>query len=118
MGKPYRGGKETSDNQRLKHENKKLKKQISKLRKVINSIDIQHYNFVQDLLNSQSFKDDTNDNRVKEKLEKQWECFQCDEGIMRLIMLHRAGEPYYLRKCDKCEHKTRMKKYEDGVEGV
>lgn len=116
MGKTKRL-KEFDELQKLKEENKKLKKQVSKLRKVINNIDIDHYNFVYDLLNSESFKEKPKKTAEKE-LEKKWYCFKCENGIMRLAIIHRAQEPYYFRKCDCCENKTKMKKYTEDVEGV
>lgn len=109
--------KEQDQLQKIRQENTKLKKQVAKLRKVINNIDIEHYKFVQDLLNSETFKKKSAP-AIQEELEKKWACHQCEEGVMRLIILHRAGEPYYTRKCDSCSNKTKMKRYTEGVEGV
>lgn len=109
--------KEWDEIQKLKAENKKLRTQVGKLRKVIKNIDIEHYQFVQDLLNSENFKD--NPVKItKKELEKQWQCYECESGVMRLVTIHRVGEPYYFRKCDNCDNRTKMKKYTDEVQGV
>ena len=52
------------------------------------------------------------------EIEKKWCCFECEDGIMRMVLIGRAGEPYYFRKCDQCGHKTKMKRHTEGVEGV
>ena len=117
MARKVQRDKEWNELQRLKTENKKLRTRISKLRKVIKNIDIEHYQFVQDLLNSENFKEEPVQ-VTKQSLEKQWQCFKCDKGIMRLITISRAGEPYYFRKCDHCTNKTKMKKYTNEVSGV
>lgn len=109
--------KEFTDNQRLKEENKRLRTQVSKLRKVINNIDMSHYSFVQDLLNSKDFE--AKPAKVtKEEVEKKWQCFNCEDGIMRLLTFSKMGDPYYMRKCDSCDHKTKVKKYTEDVKGV
>lgn len=109
--------KEQDQLQKVIEENQRLKKQISKLRKVIKNIDIEHYQFVQDLLNSKTFKENPI-KTTKKELEKQWECHQCSEGIMRLIIVHKLREPYYFRKCDNCTNKTKLKKYDDSIKGA
>lgn len=116
--KTHNRDKEYDEMQRIKQENKKLREQIGKLRKVIKNIDIEQYNFVQDLLNSETFEEDNTQKIAQKKLEKKWECFTCGKGVMRLITLNRAGEPYYMRKCDKCDNRTKLKKYTNDVEGA
>lgn len=111
-------GKEQDKLQKMLAENKRLKAQVSKLRKVIKNIDIEHYKFVQDLLNSDKFVDNTAEIELQKKLEEKWACFTCGKGVMRLVMLNRAGIPHYIRKCDICDNKTKMKKYTEDVEGV
>lgn len=124
MGKGrQRGGKtdkEYDEIQKLKSENKRLKLQVSKLRKVAANIDRHHYTFVQDLLDSEDMQEDTKaaEVQIQRKMEDKWGCHLCGKGVMRLVILHRAGEPYYIRKCDHCDNKTKLKKYTDDIEGV
>ena len=53
-----------------------------------------------------------------EELEKIWSCYECEQGVMKLVILNRAGEPYYIRKCNHCDNKTKMKKYTEEITGV
>lgn len=116
MGKTKRI-KEFDDIQKLKNDNKKLRIQVSKLRKVIKNIDLDHYNFVKDLLESDNFNE-TPIKVTNKKLEEKWSCYKCDSGILRLIIVNKCGEPYYFRKCDYCENKTKTKKYNEDIKGV
>lgn len=119
MGKSYNGDKEWNELRRTKEENKKLRRQNNKLKKVIKNIDIQHYEFVQDLIESQESEDDNHTKKVtQEKLEENWKCHKCDNGIMRLITINRAGNPFYFRRCDSCDNKTKMQRFNEDVEGV
>lgn len=115
--KRHNNDKEESDLQKLKAENQTLKRQVSKLKKVINNIDMDHYSFVQDLLNSKDFND-TPIKNTKKEVEKKWSCFKCEEGIMRLMTFSKMGELNYLRKCDCCDNRTKAQPYTEDVEGV
>lgn len=111
--------KEKDNSWKLQEENKRLKKQISKLRKVISRLDFEQYQNVREIVEAQERQDEEfiKDQRQK-SLEERWKCFKCEDGVMRLLVVHRAGNPYYLRKCDCCTNKTKMKKYTDEVEGA
>lgn len=58
-------------------------------------------------------------NKVDEQIEK-WTCYQCESGYLALHKIKKVNEMYYFRACinEKCKHKTKLKKYHDGVEGV
>jgi formylmethanofuran dehydrogenase subunit E len=96
MGKSRRGGKdkEFDEIQRLKQENKKLRAQVTKLRNVVRHVDTNHYQFVQEMLSSEVFQQDSQqaEKDLKKKLECQWGCNDCGKGVMRLTILHRAGD--------------------------
>lgn len=104
---------------KLKVENKRLRNQVSKLRKVISRLDFEQYAHVRDLLEAHE-KEDVKEVSKREKisLEEKWKCYHCDDGVLRLVMFHRMGKPYYFRKCDGCTHRTKMKPYNEEVEGV
>ncbi len=122
MGKSRRGGKDKEWDrlQKLTEENKRLRQQVSKLRNVVKNIDTSHYHFVQDLLESELFDQDNRAEKkqLQQKLESKWGCHECGKGVMRLIILHRAGEPFYLRRCDHCDNKTKLKPHTPDVEGI
>ena len=117
-----KGGKEKefTEIQKLKEDNKKLRAQISKLRNLVKNIDANHYEFVNDLMSSDRFNPKTKETKkqLRQKIEEQWKCHECDDGIMRLVVMHRVGEPWYLRKCDCCLHKTKLKKYNEEITGA
>ena len=119
MARKQRQGREWDDYQKLKAENKKLKGQVSKLRKVISRLDFEQYTNLKELIDSHERQDSALvEQQKKQELENKWNCYECGSGVMRLVIIHRAGEPYYIRKCDHCDNKTKMKKYTDEVEGV
>jgi len=105
--------------QKLRRENVKLKGQISSLRKQLSRIDLDRYTNLRDIIEAHELEDDEFD--IKESLEeskKKWECFDCKEGILNLIMITKCGDPFYLRRCNNCGKKTRLKKYDETVKGI
>lgn len=60
----------------------------------------------------------------KEKNEKDskastatnWDCFKCDDGVLRIIIVNRMDGKHYFRACNKCENRTRLKVYHDEVQ--
>lgn len=105
---------------RLKHENKKLKKEITRLRKELSKVD--RYEDLQDLVEQQYEEDNKVHGFTKEvsreDLLKQWGCFECKAGYMKLIILSRMDGVFYFRRCSACAHKTRLKKYTEKVQGI
>jgi len=96
---------------KLKYENKKLKKRISGLRKQLDRIDLDRYHNLKGMIE----KHDREDHEVQlaeseMKLRRIWECWKCRDGILRYIPLSRRDGEYYLRKCDNCENRTKVKK--------
>ncbi len=111
--------KEQDQLKRLQRENTKLKKQIASLRKQLSRIDLDRYSHLKDIIEAHEDEDEAFD--IKESIElekKKWECFDCTDGILRLVMVWKAGVPFYLRKCDGCAKKTKLKRYDETVKGV
>jgi hypothetical protein len=111
--------KEQDDLQKIKRENDKLKKQVSALRKQLARIDIGRYENLQDLIHKfdkleveETLKNDA------EAQAKRWKCFKCEHGVLHLKVFERQDGIVYLRKCDKCDNKTKLKKWNENVEGV
>lgn len=52
------------------------------------------------------------------ELERKWKCHQCDEGILRLIIVPGLETNRYFRKCSMCAHRTTIKEHHNEVEGV
>lgn len=110
---------EISDNKRLKLENQKLKKQISSLRKQLARIDLDRYSYLKDVIEAHEQEDQEFDVKISlEEEKRKWECFDCHDGVLRLIMLSKAGEPFYFRRCDNCAKKTKLKKFTESVQGI
>ena len=111
--------KEQDDLQRIKRENDKLKKQVSSLRKQLVKIDINRYENLQDLIHKfdkQEVEESLEKNKQDE--EKRWKCFECEEGTLRLKVIERPNGIVYLRKCDNCVNKTKLKKWNKEVNGI
>ena len=52
-----------------------------------------------------------------EDLKAKWKCFQCNEGVLRILMI--PGNRYF-RKCTICDHRTEAQVYEniEDIEGI
>jgi len=110
--------KEQDELQKTRRENDRLKKQVSSLRKQLARIDIGRYENLQDLIekfDKQEVEDTLK--RNAEEQEKRWKCFKCADGVLHLKVFERHDGIVYLRKCDSCEHKTKLKKWDKSVEG-
>jgi len=110
---------EQDDLQKVKRENDKLKKQISSLRKQLARIDINRYENLQDLMQKFDKIEVEDDLKLSKKAkEKKWKCFNCEEGILRLKVFERPDGIFYLRKCDCCDNRTKLKKWNKDIDGI
>jgi hypothetical protein len=107
--------REYSKEQKFINENKSLKQEIAQLRKQIARIDLGWC--------PKCLEKYTPNQELPPKIEnmgkkKDRTCFKCHEGRLTVFRYNRAGEQYYFRKCNKdgCGHRTRGKKWEEGVE--
>jgi hypothetical protein len=111
------GDKELDDLQRFKRENAKLKKENAKLRKLI-----QRGQINQELLHELVQKETEEAQAVEldKKMLEKWRCHKCGDGVLKLHLLKRLDGTFYYRKCNglACDHKTRLKRYTNDVEGV
>lgn len=121
MGKTYNGSsrncdKEFSREQKLAHENKKLKREISKLRKQIARLDLESDRFknLKELVDQQYREDNTK--KESEKAKTKWQCFKCQEGVLKIVIYTRRDGTHYFRKCNLCENRTTSKVYTNEVE--
>lgn len=105
--------------QRLRHENKRLKNQISQLRKQLSRVDIDRFQNLKDLIESQE-REDQAETKAEEqkKIEQDWKCFECKSGTIRLVVLERKDGVFYYRICDRCPKRTKIKRYNSDVKGV
>lgn len=54
-----------------------------------------------------------------EDLKKKWQCFQCQEGVLKMIVIPNGlGGSRYFRRCSnpKCAHRTDVKEYTEEVD--
>ena len=68
-------------------------------------------------LSLREIKDNRNQNF--EQLQKKWQCFECSEGILKLIVVPSiGGGSRYFRMCNnpKCRHRTDVKEYTEEVD--
>lgn len=52
------------------------------------------------------------------ELQRKWACYDCNEGILRLIIVPGRETNRYFRKCSMCEKRTEVKEYTEEVEGI
>jgi len=111
--------KELDQLQKLKCENKRLKNQISSLRKQLQRVDIDRFTNLRDLVYQQSIEDlQEIIKEERKKLKQKWECFKCRTGFMKIHTLSRRDGLMYYRKCGSCDNRTKVKPYNDKVEGI
>jgi len=114
--------KDHSENQRLKHENQKLKRQLERLRKQLARVDLEVYSNIKEVVEAQQredivFEGEIIDHKRKDNLKKQWQCHQCNEDYLRLVVIQRPDGAFYFRKCPNCTNKTRMKPFSEKITG-
>jgi len=116
----HRGEKEYDELQRVRHENKQLKKALKRVRKQLDRIDMQQYYELKKLYKDDNRATKEADSSYKtDKPDKEdWVCHDCGKGVLRLIVLPKAGETVYLRKCDNCSKRTKLQKWTPDIKGV
>lgn len=101
--------------QRLSNENKKLKQQIAQLRKQISRIDVDRFQNLKDLLDSQDREEQQE--AAREHEAKLWECWDCKKDLLKLVVMERRDGVFYFRRCS-CGRRTKTQKYTDKVKGI
>ncbi len=118
MGKKRNfSAKEEDQLQRLKRENQTLKKEVQQLRKKLKQVDPERYQQLQELVEAQEIEDEqaTSKSKKEQKLAEQWKCNECDDGVLKLLVINRPDGVFYFRKCNCCAKKTRIKRYHSEV---
>ncbi len=111
--------KEQDSLQKIKHENEKLKRTVSSLRKQIARIDISRMENLQEIVHKYTQDVEASEILAKDtKKEQRWKCHDCEDGIMRLKVFERQNGIVYYRKCDKCDNRTKLQKWNKNVEGI
>lgn len=82
-------------------------------------MDVEEYNSIQEAKEAQS--------RERKELQKdclkidesaKWQCFECEDDHLRLVIYRKVNEPYYFRRCPNCGNRTKGKKFDDSVKGM
>jgi hypothetical protein len=122
VGKNTRGNKEFSREQRLIKENRQLKRELAHLRKQIARIDVDRFEAIKELCqeDEENFKNTQEDpNSNIEALKREWSCLKCKSGWLEIILYSKLGQTFYYRKCNKCDHRTKGKRYNsESVKGI
>lgn len=128
MGKNYRGNKELSKDQELKHANRvlkqdndRLKRQVSSLRKQLAKVDLDRYSHIRDMVEEHLHNDESesvNNKTIVDEIKASWTCHKCSDGHLEVILYTKMGEPWYYRQCDCCPHRTKAKAWNDKVTGI
>lgn len=99
--------------QKLQQENTKLKQQISQLRKQISRLDLDRFQNLKEVLDAQDRRDAEDAAKKRNEVDdKQWTCWTCRVGVLRLHVLEKPGGALYNRVCDECGHKTKFQKFD------
>ena len=67
-------------------------------------------------LNLQEIKDEQINNYAE--IQRKWLCFQCNTGILKMVIIPRGDGNSYFRQCSntKCKHRTPLKEYTEEVD--
>lgn len=112
----------------LEKENKKLKSELRTYERVFNK----NITFLKERTRGLSLEDliaganaELSLQEIKEEkvhkfedIQKKWECYQCNEGVLKLIIIPRGDGNSYFRQCSnpKCKHRTDLKEYTEDVD--
>jgi len=121
MGKNTRGNKEFTREQRLVKENKQLKQQVSQLRKQLARLDLDRFDSVKEMLDEFNSEDlPQTGTEFLETLKKKWECNDCRQGFLEIVIFSKIGQPHYFRSCSNegCNNRTKSQKYSPQVSGI
>lgn len=106
---------EHSEIQKLRQDNKRLKRDLVQLRKQLDRVDLDQFKNLKDLIDSQ----DREAHPQHAHQDKDWTCWTCRTGTLRLRVLEKPGGAVYNRMCDNkaCRNKTKFQKFHDKVKG-
>lgn len=111
--------KEQDELQRLRRENEKLKRTTQSLRKQLDRIDIDEYQNLKEIMESQDrFESKVEQDKNLKNLKQKWLCNTCGKDHLRLVLIPRMDGLFYTRRCKTCNYKTKLKKYSENVEGI
>lgn len=109
----------------LEHEIKRLKSELKTydaafMRSVTFLKDKTEELTVEELIEGAKNKQNVGEIKVEKKdkfedLKQKWKCFECNEGILKLIIVPNNR---YFRKCSCCEKRTEVKEIEGNLEGI
>lgn len=115
MGKSRNYDREYELVDRLKKENSELKRTNTKLRRENDRLSAHHdkYKTLQEMVHKQNHEE-----RRVEQTKKDWTCFECGKGTMKLHLFPRRDGTFYYRRCSikECGHQTTMKRHTKEVE--
>lgn len=115
MGKSRNYDREYDLLDKLKKENAQLKRDYAKLRRQVDrlNLDNDRYRTLKELVHKQAKEE-----QKSAKTRKDWTCFDCGKGTMKLHLLIRRDGTYYYRLCSlsECGNRTKLKKHTSEVE--
>lgn len=98
--------------QKLKSENRKLKQWNSRLQKQLSRLDLDQFQNLKDVIDSQD-----RDSNPEKTAEKDWTCWDCKQDYLRLRIIEKPGRILYNRYCPTCKKRTKFQVYNDKVKG-
>ena len=134
-GRSYPEKEKDSEVQRLKQALKRKDKEMEKLKSELKTYEAAFQKNIQflkgktkdlslqDLLagakKEQNLKQiETSKEETYQEHKARWKCFDCNIGIMKIIVVPRQDGRYYIRCCnnDLCKKRTELKPFTDDVE--
>lgn len=60
----------------------------------------------------------TQEEQEPKKAKRDWTCWECGKGILKMILFPKRDGHYYFRRCTTigCGHRTKMQKHNEEVE--
>jgi hypothetical protein len=114
-GKPQKIDKEISKVQKINHENKRLRDEISRIRKAMSRMDSGWCPGCLKKYEKEGEDTELPHPGLADPVENNRPCFKCGAGNLVLVKYYKINEAFYFRKCDKCPHRTRGKRFTPDV---
>lgn len=86
------------------------------MRNVLARVDLSKYEHLKELVEQQRQESKAQE-KAEEKKASTWNCFDCGEGHLQLMIFERRDGVFYYRLCTnfECKKKTPLKKYTKDV---
>lgn len=100
--------KEIDQLQKLKEECRQLKRINQHLRKQLNAVDLTQFDHLREELRDMDYKEQQ---EKEASFVPTRQCHECQEGVLKLMIIERRDGKWYYRACNNCKNRTRLKRF-------